>query len=61
MTIPKNKNEHSEEDYIDKVYEAAILISTHKEEAGNYVAIDAETLVTLIESHRQFRKILESN
>jgi hypothetical protein len=61
MTIPKNKNEHSEEDYIDKVYEAAVTISTHKEEVGNYVAIDAETLVMLIESHREYRKILQSN
>jgi hypothetical protein len=61
MTIPKNKNDHSEEDYIDKVYEAAITISTHKEEVGSYIAIDAGTLVNLIESHRQLTEIRKNN
>jgi hypothetical protein len=61
MTIPKDKTDHSEEEYIDKVYEAALTMSTHKEEVGNYIAIDATTLVSLIESHRQLTEIRKSN
>ena len=61
MTIPKEQNDHSEEAYIDKVYEAAVTMATHKEEVGNYIAVDAETLVNLIDSHRQLCEIRKSN
>lgn len=61
MTIPKEQHDHSEEAYIDKVYEAAVTMSTHKEEVGNYIAVDAETLVNLIDSHRQLCEIRKSN
>lgn len=61
MTIPKDKTDHSEEEYIDKVYEAAFTMSTHKEEVGNYITIDATTLVSLIDSYRQLNEIRKSN
>ena len=61
MTIPKENKDHSEEQYIDKVYEAATLIASHKEEVGSYIAVDASTLVLLIESHRQLGEIRRSN
>lgn len=57
----KSWSTEDEEKYVDEVYQAAIEIQSHKEELGGYVAISADTLIRLIEDHRQLSVIRRSN
>jgi hypothetical protein len=66
MTHPKKNTDNKwsrddEEKYIDEVHEAASQIVAHKEEFGGYIAISADTLVMLIESHRTLKQIRTNN
>lgn len=54
--FPDNSNndrfkwhEKGEEEYIQTIYKAAVLINKHKEQTGNYVGIHADTLCKLCE------------
>jgi Cu/Ag efflux pump CusA len=53
--------EKDEEKYIEEIRNAAEQIATHKEEFGGYVAISADTLLTLIESHKTLKQIRNNN
>lgn len=57
----KNWTKEDEEKYVEEVYQAAKEISAHQEEFGGYVAISADTLINLIDDHRQLMLIRKSN